>query len=581
MQIQKISTQPNIYLHKDAEKPENTQVKNPAFTGAMDGLSSFLSFLDTNPAVGTCVVDLGSMVIPRTTVDFINRGPSAGAETARREATGTTNHSTVGLDGFVVGSLLATGLNSKYGIKAHKIFADEPTINILTKNYHDAVHSSNPDTLKAHIDTFVDRIRVFNTDRNNKTGFVEIPEADKKAIKDKFYEVIKKAGKKSVSRDDKKALYTMITAATGGEKEVLLKGFENAGMKDASNTLRTLITNFCNITHVCESEKVNKVFKETPEFAKNAVVKSLKKLNLSRTVGGLAIASAIGMSTQPINMYLTKKKTGQDGFPADPDRKKDKSGQFKLKKIVTAAIFALGALSTITTKPSKFLSKIQFQGMLPSLDQLKLVYGLTITSRLLVARDKDELREAFVKDTLGFLNLLILGSLVTKGAARLIDKNLFNKIKLKDSGLFKNKTTLKTRDEVMLPMFKKHGINVFDENGKVLSFRKMLKLVKQLPMDEQKALKKQLAALDVSQITGYLYSGIVLGVLIPKLNIYMTNKAAARRKAEAEKLKAETGIQQVQEPVQNVEDNKDTKLVPNFSSNTKHLSFEDSQYIIK
>ena len=245
------------------------------------------------------------------------------------------------------------------------------------------------------------------------------------------------------------------------------------------------------------------------------------------------------MSTQPINMYLTKKKTGQDGFPADPDRKKDNSGQFKLKKIVTAAIFALGALSTITTKPSKFLSKIQFQGMLPSLDQLKLVYGLTITSRLLVARDKDELREAFVKDTLGFLNLLILGSLVTKGAARVIDKNLFNKVKLKDSGLFKNKTTLKTRDEVMLPAFKKNGINVFDENGKVLPFRKMLKLVKQLPTDEQKALKKQLAALDVSQITGYLYSGIVLGVLIPKLNIHMTNKAAARRKAEAEKLKAE------------------------------------------
>jgi len=571
MQINKISQQPNINLPRKNEFSQGVK-SEPSFQSA-NVLSSALTFLETNPAIGTCVVDLGSMVIPRTTVDFVNRGPSAGMETARREATGTTNHSTVGLDGFVVGSLLAAGLNAKYGIKAHQIFADEPTINIITKNYHDAVHNSSSDVLKSHIDTFVDRIRVLNADKNPETGFVEIPDADKKLIKDKFYEILKKSGKEHVSKQDKKILYTMITAAAGGEKEVLLKGSEAANLKDASNSLRTLITNFCNITHVCENENVNKVFKETPEFAKNAVVNSLKSLNLKRTVGGLAIASAIGMSTQPINMYLTKKKTGQDGFPADPDRKKDKSAKFKFARIAAAIAFATGALATITTKPSKFLSKIQFQGMLPSLDQLKLVYGLTITSRLLVARDKDELREAFVKDTLGFLNLLILGSLVTKGAARMIDKSLLHK--------FKNRTVLKTRDEVLLPALKKHNINLFDESGKVLSFKKMLKMVKQLPETEQKALKKQLTALDVSQLSGYLYSGLVLGIAIPKLNIFMTNKAAARRKAEAELAKANVQANTNQPDLTHNIDDKSSKNFPLFSSKNERLSFEDSQYIIR
>ena len=37
--------------------------------------------------------------------------------------------------------------------------------------------------------------------------------------------------------------------------------------------------------------------------------------------------------------------------------------------------------------------------------------------------------------------------------------------------------------------------------------------------------------LSIAQVAGYLYSGLVLGVGIPKLNIYMTNKSEARRKA--------------------------------------------------
>ena len=35
----------------------------------------------------------------------------------------------------------------------------------------------------------------------------------------------------------------------------------------------------------------------------------------------------------------------------------------------------------------------------------------------------------------------------------------------------------------------------------------------------------------MAQVAGYLYSGIVLGVCVPKLNIYMTNRSEAKRQA--------------------------------------------------
>ena len=184
-------------------------------------------------------------------------------------------------------------------------------------------------------------------------------------------------------------------------------------------------------------------------------MKQLKRLNINRSVAGLGFAALFGMSVQPINMYLTKKKTGCDGFPGIPGRKKDNSTNFKIFKTAMALLFGGGVLSTIMIGDKKsavkelnkvltkterlkdfgnrFLAKIQFKGMMPTINQLKFVYGMTIISRFMCARDKDELRESMVKDTLGFLNLLILGALVTKGATRAINKKLINMPKMRVS----------------------------------------------------------------------------------------------------------------------------------------------------
>lgn len=489
--------QPNI--------PQYQNNNNQNFTGAMEAGTAFLRFLDTNQAWGANAVDLCSMVIPRTTVDFVNRGPEAGTETARRESMGTFNHSMVGVYGSIAGAFLASALNKRFGIKANKIFADNETFEAVTKSF-DANKGSD---YKAHLRNIFSQLET-EVDGQWK----KIPADDVEKLVSKFNSaMINKQTPELINKELMSYSKAVITHATGSQSAYRFAGSKN------TFTLSSGIENIYNITKAV-------IAKEAKGISSADFLKSMKKMNISRSVIGLGIATTIGMLTQPVNMYLTKKKTGSDGFVGVAGREKDKSASFKMTKAIGASIFSLGALSTITTNPKKLLSKLQFKGMTPTVNQLKLVYGLTIASRILSARDKDEFRESMVKDTLGFLNLLVLGALVTKGVARAMDKSLINVGKDGSKNFFKwlTNSSLKTRDEVLYTELKKKGIATV-KNGKELTFKQLMKLA-------DKSTKAKLRALNIAQVAGYLYSGLVLGVGVPKLNIYMTNKSEAKRKAK-------------------------------------------------
>ena len=100
-------------------KQLNTDNKAPNFKGAGD---AFLRFLATNQGVGANLTDLSFMVIPRTLSDA-QRGPAACLETARREASGTINHSLIGVYGLAGGLALSAlmGTNRKYNIDTKSI----------------------------------------------------------------------------------------------------------------------------------------------------------------------------------------------------------------------------------------------------------------------------------------------------------------------------------------------------------------------------------------------------------------------------------------------------------------------------
>ena len=542
MNIQQVS--PQIQQNKRNQ----FQGKNPNFTGGFEVASSALRFLDTNQAWGANAVDLCSMVIPRTTVDFINRGPEAGTETARRESMGTFNHSMVGVYGTAAGLALASMFNKRYGIRADKIFANDQTVDILAKYWAEARQASDDPKVyvKNYADKIADNIQFFNTSAETETGYVKLSHDAKEEFSRALSDKLLNSDSKTIEKEFQKYLHSLLVSDTGAETKVVLEGHSIK----ADNSLKTLIGNVYNVSKTFFEKGVDEVFKANG--AENKFVKGLKSLNLRRSVLGLGIATAIGMSTQPINMYLTKKKTGSDGFVGVPGREKDNSGSFKMLKTSAAAAFALGALSTITTNPKKFLNKIQFQGMTPTISQLKMVYGLTIASRLLSARDKDELRESAVKDSLGFLNLLVLGTLVTKGIARTFDKSLVNVTKENSKNFFKWLTgsSLKTRDEVLYSALKTQGVKTV-KDGKAIPFKELIKLA-------DKETKGKLRVLNIAQVAGYLYSGLVLGVGVPKLNIYMTNKSEAKRKAKL----AAKGI--------NIEENKEASNSDNKTVNNEN-----------
>lgn len=543
-------------------KKENNQ--DVRFTGVADSAaiagSSLLRYLEVNQAIGANAMDLGTMVIPRTAYDFRHRGPSAGVETARRESAGTFNHAMVGVYGTAAGLALAYTFRDRFGIRADKIFADNNTIDILARTYHESVKSKAANPLKNAIEGIMDKVKVFNTEIEPQKGWVGLDKETKDIVAKRIYEEIKSGKHETINKDTQKYIYSVITEAAGAEKSVKLEGFG----KEAHNSLKVLISNIYNVVNTFDKEKVAKEFKPDVKFENIYYIKTLKKFNLKRAAAGLGFATLFGVSVQPLNMYLTKKKTGQDGFVGVPGRKKDDSAGFKMMKVLGALGLGTAALSTITTNPAKLLSKVQFQGMMPVLDQLKFVYGLTIASRLLVARDKDEFRESLLKDSLGFSSLLVLGNLITKGTAQLLDKSgsLINKAKDDGKGFWKwlSKSTLKTRDEVLYSALKKHGISTV-KDGKALKYSELLKL---LPK-EDKLTRVKLRNLNIAQIVGYTYSALVLGLGIPKLNDYMTKKNEARRLA---KLAAEEKTQTAETTQSQVQPQKNTR---NFAIKSKFL----------
>lgn len=524
---------------------ENNKKERPQFTGFTDYATLGLRFLDTNQAWGANAVDLGSMVIPRTAVDMANRGPAAGMETGRREASGTINHSLVGVYGTIAGLLLATSLNSKYGIKAHKLFIDDDTLELLGKAWDKQVKAGNANPLDAYLkDVFK------NAETRVGEEWKSIPEDKINDIVKRYSEAIKaQDAPTTISKDLKAYAKSVIMGSTGSENSFRL------AKNQETNSISNILDNIYNASRTFVNKKVSDTFKASSDINSNAFIKALKHMNLRRSMLGIGIASAVGMSIQPLNIYITKKKTGSDGFVGVEGREKDNSNAFKVMKAAAAAIFGTGIIATIGTKGGLkgLAKKIQFKGLIPTLDQFKFIYGVTIMSRFAVARDKDELRESIVKDTLGFFNWLILGNFVAKMTANAMDQNLLNYSEKEHGKGFFNKilkAPMVTRDEVLHRGLKAAGIDTI-ENGKALTFKQMLSKLNDSKVSSaiRKETKGKMRALSIAQVAGYLYSGLVLGVGIPKLNIYMTNKSEAKRKA---RLAEEKAKKSASEPAQQV-----------------------------
>lgn len=549
MELQKTSQK----LRQQSSRNTNNQAgstSKPSFKGAEVLTTAAMNYLQTNQGVGATFVDAAFMCTPRTIVDF-TRGPAAGVETARREFSSNINDALLGAYGLGAAWLLSRGFNNKYGVEAHKIRIDKERLDYLSRILYKSGDITKKENLDKYLDEALDNIMGLNPGTNEWVKAGEVKNDVKAIIKEELE--ASKLGKKEEKlryKNNKESIKSLLGRATGAEGE-----FKIGEKSTYTSSLGDFVDDLLKVTKAFRSEKVAALFNTAkltdPEviaksIAENKFLKEFKTLKMGTAGLGIAACAAVGASVQPINMYLTKKKTGSTGFVGGG--KKDDSKGFVALKFAVAAAAGAAMARTIGRFP-EILSKVQFKGVWPTIPQFKFVYGITIVSRLFSARNKNELRESTIKDSLGFANWLILGSFVSKLAAIGLEKavklkegskvdNKFIRYNEADnvwtSGPLKGKRkprwlggSVVSREEVLYQGFKNAGLSTIKGKGKnavAKTFREMLKEAESIP-----GVKTKIRYLALIQIAGYAWSALALGIGIPKLNIAITNSVERKK----------------------------------------------------
>lgn len=490
----------------------NTLAQNrPSFTGPVDGVATqVLRTLDTNPMVNAVGIDLFAMVGPRTYIDTKKRNANAGFETFFREFTGT-------LIVCLSASYLAKGISKL----ANKFINPDTPINTNSWFSNDSLAllkeaHKNTNNSSEYISNVLEnlsgrdgkKVRTFNSIDWANTEWVDEPSWSKYTWDNAKYKNIAQELK---SKD--KITSTMAELIDG-------KNISSKDAKQIQNILEFRLTNALKADKVSAkvgektlSSSLHNVLRDSIDLGKNVFYKSgidaekaiskILKINKIKGLGALAIASTLGLTNQYINRKLTEKRTGESGFPGDSNykgidkaSKKDRSTKFLVEKVLASVGMAAMALGVMRVKsPADFVKKLEFTGPVTSGNAIKTVYASTLIGRFLASDNKRELKETVTRDYFGFLNWLVFGGFAAKGVANLLDgkrENLFN-ISGEGKGVrnWLNNISLKSHNEVLA-------------QGKEFA-------------------KKNMWKLNVAHVAGLAYSTLALGVLLPKLNIYLAS----------------------------------------------------------
>lgn len=509
--------------HKDYNRKNN--FGNGAFTATMN-------YLATNEAIGATVVDMGAMVIPRTVIDS-TRSPEAGAETLRRELVSCLFFAGMGLFGLgAAHAIQPFNVAKKYEVPLPKITAGSDAIDSLAHPWAKALSEHTTDRVL----TNENKGKVIHSYLNEVIGSISgIDGETTHALKDNsdmHKEIVGKLKEVLLNKDAGFAL----------EKEVnhdlVKKVIHSAGSSDVklsipgkealSISAEDLLSNTYTMARTFMSDKVAETFKNKQKVEDNAFIKDLKGFGKNKMVLGLAAASAFAISMQAINRWVTKKKTGSDGFVAQKGQKaeKDNSMSFKAMKVAASAAMAAYAGSQIIKGEGykdafkKIGKKLEFTKLMPNMAQYKFIYGVTIMGRFLASTDKNELRESVTRDFLGFTSWLVLGDIAARGIARGLEKfkgvTLLNHKAGHQSGLWDllQNSSLKTHEDIL------YG------RGQNTLGKKVGDAVGHATEVAQKASNCR----TIAQIGGYVASGLLLGIGIPLLNKTITNKVLAGKK---------------------------------------------------
>lgn len=468
----------------------------PNFTSSMGSLSNALYTLSNNDMLNASFVDIFAMDTPRTVVETKNRGKQAGIEMGFREYTGTfIAEFSSAVFAVLASQFIAKKLNPDVKVNSGSWITNNG-LNIFSD-----IYNKSDKTPKGYVKNVL----------NSMSGLVgsEIKYfAD--IDKDKAQSVIEKltnliTEKTTNKKTNKKVLNNIqdeIINLLGADNSITIKSGKNEVSSNLTHALRDIVDSGKNI-----------FFTETKQNS-GKIISKLKQMNNLRIGIAIPLSMGLAISNQYLNRYLTKKRTGIDNFVGengyennvkDKNEKKTEKGLWA-KKLLSAGIFVLMLTKVMgIKKPLDLVKKLEFDGPATSGNAIKTIYGTLILGRIFASKDSTELRETNVRDYLGFLNWLVLGRFVAKGVGQALDpkqEKLFNISKQgKGIGHWLKDVSLKSQKEIIA-----QGGNV----------------------------KTNLLKLNIAQMSGILYSAIMLGVLLPKLNIWMTKRKDDNKKIDIE-----------------------------------------------
>ena len=489
---------------------DRNKAKNqPNFKGLVDGATSLIQICEKSPMINVAVLDLATAIIPRTVIEG-ETNPYAGLEAFRRESSGL-------IVNCMIPSLIVLGIAKtlEKPIMGHATtmghcWANEDTINLVDKYWQNASDVAKDGNGKLIFVADKNKAKVYNTIKNILDETEGIDGTKTIKLKDfKFHDSVKtiteNVFKETFTKKEMDSAYRAIIDKTQVAENIRIKGH---GPEFFSQNLESIIKNAPQILKELTGGKVPSV----EVFATKA-----KKLLFTKSLLGLGVIIPLAISMQPINRWITAKTSGKKGAPIYRDfgqtedkelSSKEKSALFQQKLISVSAMIGIALLSIMKKPNFQMLKNIsQFKGIFPSMDQARVISTATFASRMMASEDKNDLREATVRDIATFSAFYFLGDYVAKGIATVIQKTkgieLINVLKdpdknanvLKKFGYWAKHTALKSSDEIV---------------GKT-------------------AMKMR----SLCQLGNIGFSLVVLGLLIPMMNRKRTDKA---REAELKQM---------------------------------------------
>lgn len=442
----KLSSVKNSYTPEE-QKGSQRLKQQPSFgAGIVDGLIAGVQMCEKHPMVNVSVLDLSTAIVPRTIIETCAGSEKkdengnkkrqfnfyAGFEAFRREGSGLIINCLI--PSFIVmgaAKLLQRPIMGSFkNSKLTNVWANNDTIDKIKEFYGKAEGSNKEqkvyDTLKRMISSIegVDG----NAEKDGMKKFNDIYSTLDPSIR-KLAKII------CADKFDAKAAnqaYQEIVSKTHISENIRFVGEE----KYFANSLESLTVDGSKLLHNLVKENITDTVKLDKYFAK------AKKLVTAKSLAGLGIIIPLAISAQPINRWITRKMSGRKGAPIYSDfqdRKEDqeltpkqKAQLLSQKFISVGSMIGVAALSMIMDRPSKNL--LQFKGLFPSMDQARIISTATFASRMAAAEDRNELREATIRDIATFSSFYFLGDYAAKGIATFIEKrdpnaHLLNRMK--------------------------------------------------------------------------------------------------------------------------------------------------------